>query len=278
MVRIAHIVLTEVSWLYEAGLLHAAAREIPVLPPRTRYVLFELVAGRPRKQIAADLGLSSHTVNDHESNRQPEPGRNAESTLQSAARQLGGTAEAGRSTQAGQRRILQGRQERDLEIWAKEVRCWLNAETALRGFIKGGEEHRTLRGDQVYHKATYPGKCGFTVTLANGQPTLTHALPAEYLERLLLANQTFHDDIWSNASHRRRPAAGRWATQQSPRSLALTSEWLRRLAAMLSRSTGNIAAMIRGSHRKVVMRISPSIPQTLGGSKPGAILVHFELC
>lgn len=31
--------------------------------------------------------------------------------------------------------------------------------------------------------------------MVNGQPTLTHALPAEYLERLLLANHTFDDDI-----------------------------------------------------------------------------------
>ena len=30
---------------------------------------------------------------------------------------------------------------------------------------------------------------------ANGQPTLTHALPGEYLQRLLLANETFDDDI-----------------------------------------------------------------------------------
>ena len=134
-------------------------------------------------------------MSNHESNRQPESGRNAESTLQSAARQLGGSAETNGRTQAGQRRILQGRQERDLEIWAKEVGCWLNASDALRGFIKGGEEHRTLRGAQVYHKATYPGKYGYTVILASGQPTLTCALPAEYLERLQLANMTFGDDI-----------------------------------------------------------------------------------
>ncbi len=63
--RIAHIVLTEVAWLHEAGMPHAAARKVPVLPPRTRHVLYELVLGRPRKQIAADLGLSIHTVNDH---------------------------------------------------------------------------------------------------------------------------------------------------------------------------------------------------------------------
>lgn len=65
----------------------------------------------------------------------------------------------------------------------------------LPGFIKGGEEHRTLRGTHVYRKATYPGRYGFTVIVANGQPTLTYALPEEYLKRLLLANQVFDDDI-----------------------------------------------------------------------------------
>lgn len=52
-----------------------------------------------------------------------------------------------------------------------------------------------MRGDYVYHKATYPGRYGFTVIDANGQPTLTHALPGEYLNRLMLANETFDDDI-----------------------------------------------------------------------------------
>ncbi len=65
----------------------------------------------------------------------------------------------------------------------------------LEGFIKGGEEHRTHRGDDVYRKATYPGRYGFTVINVNGQPTLTHALPGEYLDRLILANQLFDDDI-----------------------------------------------------------------------------------
>ena len=128
------------------------------------------------------LPCAGNHVFNHESHRQPEPGRNAESTLQSAASQLGGTASTGGRAQAGERRVFQGRQERDLEIWAKEVGCWLNADDTLRGFIKGGEEHRTRRGDVVYHKATYPGRYGLTVILVNGQPTLTHALPAEYLE------------------------------------------------------------------------------------------------
>ncbi len=48
---------------------------------------------------------------------------------------------------------------------------------------------------RVYQKATYPGRYGFTVIALNGHPTLTHALPAEYLQRLLLANEIFDDDV-----------------------------------------------------------------------------------
>lgn len=63
--RIAHIVLTEVGWLHEAGMPHAEARSVPRLPPRCRLILNQLVRGRPRKEIASDLGLSVHTVNDY---------------------------------------------------------------------------------------------------------------------------------------------------------------------------------------------------------------------
>jgi len=134
-------------------------------------------------------------VSDHEADQDPDSRRNAESALQSAARHLGGTATAGGGTPAGQRRVFRGRQERDLEKWAKEQGFWLNADVALSGFIRGGEEHRTLRGEARYQKATYAGRYGFTVILVNGQPTLAHALPAEYLERLLLANRIFGDGI-----------------------------------------------------------------------------------
>jgi hypothetical protein len=134
-------------------------------------------------------------VSDHETDQDLESRRNAESALESAARQLGGTASAGGRTQAGQRGVLQGRQERDLEIWAKEQGFWLNAVEALAGFIIGGEEHRISRGEFRYHKATYPGRYGFTLIPVNGQPTLTRALPGEYLERLLLVNQIFGDAI-----------------------------------------------------------------------------------
>lgn len=75
---------------------------------------------------------------------------------------------------------------------ARESDCWLEAAAALIDFIRGGEEHRICRGDDVYHKATYPGRYGFTVIAANGQPTLTHALTGEYLNRLLLSKPVAH--------------------------------------------------------------------------------------
>ena len=67
--------------------------------------------------------------------------------------------------------------------------------SVLKTFVPGGEEHRINRGPDRYRKATHPGRYGFTVIAANGQPTLTWALPSEYLSRLLLANRLFDDDV-----------------------------------------------------------------------------------
>ena len=63
--RIAHIILSGVPWLHEAGTPHPAVHEIPKLPPRCRLILNQLVQGRARKEIALDLGISLHTVNDY---------------------------------------------------------------------------------------------------------------------------------------------------------------------------------------------------------------------
>jgi len=63
--RIAHIVLTGVPWLHEESTPHPQAHGIPRLPPRCRLILNQLVHGRSRKEIAADLDLSLHTVNDY---------------------------------------------------------------------------------------------------------------------------------------------------------------------------------------------------------------------
>jgi hypothetical protein len=135
-------------------------------------------------------------IQPYEGHCEPESRRDAESPLESAARQLGRTAIANGGAQASQRRVLQGRQERDLEIWAKETGCWItDADLALKGFIIGGEEHRVLPGSLDFLKATYPGKYGFSVISTDSGPTLTNALPSEYLQRCLLSNRLFHDDI-----------------------------------------------------------------------------------
>lgn len=63
--KIAHIVLTEVPWLHEAGLPHRAAATTPQLPPRCRLILNHLVRGRSRQEIANDLELSVQTVSGY---------------------------------------------------------------------------------------------------------------------------------------------------------------------------------------------------------------------
>jgi DNA-binding CsgD family transcriptional regulator len=63
--RIAHIILTGVAWLHEASTPNPVVHDIPKLPPRCRLILNQLVHGRVRKEIARDLGISLHTVNDY---------------------------------------------------------------------------------------------------------------------------------------------------------------------------------------------------------------------
>ncbi len=63
--RIAHIMLGEVPMLQLAGMPHHAAETVPSLPPRCRLVVNHLVRGQSRKEIAAHLNLSLHTVNGY---------------------------------------------------------------------------------------------------------------------------------------------------------------------------------------------------------------------
>ncbi len=60
---------------------------------------------------------------------------------------------------------------------------------------RGGEEHRVYDASPTYFKATYPGRCGFTVVAGPVYPGLAEALPGEYLERLRLGNEYFGDDV-----------------------------------------------------------------------------------
>jgi DNA-binding CsgD family transcriptional regulator len=44
---------------------HANSLTLPQLPPRCRLIINQLVHGMSRKEIAAHLGLSIHTVNGY---------------------------------------------------------------------------------------------------------------------------------------------------------------------------------------------------------------------
>jgi DNA-binding CsgD family transcriptional regulator len=65
-VRIAHILLTEVPWLYErSDDRHHPDAIVPDLSRRERTVLFGLMNGDAPNAIAETLQISSHTVNDY---------------------------------------------------------------------------------------------------------------------------------------------------------------------------------------------------------------------
>lgn len=60
--RIVHIILTEVPWLHEQGWPEDRGVTVPKLSSRLRVILNLLLDGRPRKAIAAHLGLSENTI------------------------------------------------------------------------------------------------------------------------------------------------------------------------------------------------------------------------
>lgn len=60
--RIAHVLLSELSWLHEQGWPTDRGASVPRLSPRLRLVLNLLLDGRSRKEIALDLQLSEYTI------------------------------------------------------------------------------------------------------------------------------------------------------------------------------------------------------------------------
>lgn len=63
--RLAHILLSEIPWLHPRGARADDIATVPSLSPRKRSLLMLLVAGQSREQIAKNLNLSKHTVNDY---------------------------------------------------------------------------------------------------------------------------------------------------------------------------------------------------------------------
>jgi DNA-binding CsgD family transcriptional regulator len=62
---LAHVVFAELNWLYTSGRLDPPVAGLTDLPPRLADVLGLIRTGLAPKQIAAQLGLSIHTVRDH---------------------------------------------------------------------------------------------------------------------------------------------------------------------------------------------------------------------
>jgi DNA-binding CsgD family transcriptional regulator len=62
--RIAHIVLSEIPWLYEL-VPSKLGVTVTQLSPRQRITLNLLLEGQDRKQIAEHLGISYHTVDEY---------------------------------------------------------------------------------------------------------------------------------------------------------------------------------------------------------------------
>ncbi len=63
--RLAHILLSEIPWLHPRGTRSEDVAAVPMLSPGKRSILLLLMAGQSRGQIAKNLGLSVHTINDH---------------------------------------------------------------------------------------------------------------------------------------------------------------------------------------------------------------------
>lgn len=63
--RIADIVMSEVAWLHEQGWPWESALQVPQLSRRRRLALNLLLEGLSRKDIAREMQVSQHTVNEY---------------------------------------------------------------------------------------------------------------------------------------------------------------------------------------------------------------------
>jgi hypothetical protein len=150
-------------------------------------------------QRGFDFGrISAESMGNETGGLPHQAGGDAQSALESAARHLRGSPRPARTTPARDREILGGRQTRDLLAWADENRCLIEPSSYLDSIEDAGQEHRVWlnKARQRYFKATFPNRCGFSVmVLQAGEPELVASTPLEYLERLLLHNQIFGDQI-----------------------------------------------------------------------------------
>jgi DNA-binding CsgD family transcriptional regulator len=63
--QIAHIILSEVPWLHMSGWPEDRGVLVPKLAPRQKTILYMLLDGRARKDIAYSIGISENTVSSY---------------------------------------------------------------------------------------------------------------------------------------------------------------------------------------------------------------------
>lgn len=63
--KIAYIITSEVEWLHRSGIPEIDLAPVDDLSPRQRHVMLILLSGRSRKDLAAELSISTHTANEY---------------------------------------------------------------------------------------------------------------------------------------------------------------------------------------------------------------------
>jgi hypothetical protein len=83
---------------------------------------------------------------------------------------------------------------RRLVRWAEETGCFFEN---LQPLKEGGREHDLIfiEEESCWLKFTKPAASGYVVSFKTGVPALEPALPLEYLDRLILQNEIFADNI-----------------------------------------------------------------------------------
>lgn len=135
------------------------------------------------------------------------PGGHPENTLKSACRHLRGGSRTIPSVDGEPRSVRSTREGRALWRWGKENACCLKSSDYLSRITGGGQEHRVWHNlkQRRYWKATHAGRYGWVARLdfrynkytQEDEPFIGmgEALPLEYLDRLILQNRVFSDNI-----------------------------------------------------------------------------------
>jgi hypothetical protein len=134
--------------------------------------------------------LCSRQLN--ESSRIPQPDRDR--TLFEAHHDLAGRLRPGGPDGEIDEWSIYDESLRRLVRWSEEAGCFFED---LQPLKEGGREHDLtfIEEGAFWLKFTKPAATGYVVSFESGVPALEPALPLEYLERLMLQNELFADNV-----------------------------------------------------------------------------------